>query len=118
MAVTNTCSVAVLFVLVASTRNVRLPLSNSARVILTVSVAGGVVVTGLIVSVALRVMPLNVPLIIALVVAVTVVVLMVKLAEAAPAATVTLAGTVAAALLLARLTIVADGAVALNLTVP
>ena len=54
--------------------------------------------SGLIVSVALRVTPLNVPLIIALVVAVTVVVLMLKVADVAPAATVTLGGTKAAPL--------------------
>ena len=122
VAVTNTRSVALLLVLVASTRNVRFELSNSARVILTVSVlgggGGGGAVTGLIVSVALRVMPLKAPLIVALVTALTVVVLIVKFADDAPAATVTLAGTVAAALLLARLTTVADGAAALNLTVP
>jgi len=109
-----------LLVLVASTRKTRLSLSNSARVILTVSVlgGGGATTTGLIVSVALRVMPLRVPLIIALVAALTVVVLIVKFAEDAPAATVTFAGTVAAALLLARVTIVAAVAAALNLTVP
>ena len=118
--VTNTRSVALLLVLVASTRKVRFELSNSARVILTVSVAGGGggAATGLIVSVALRVMPLSVPLITALVVALTAVVLIVKFAIDAPAATVTLAGTVAAALLLARVTTVADVAAALNLTVP
>ena len=118
---TNTCSVALLLVLVASTRKTRLALSNSARVILTVSVdggGGGVVATGLIVSVALRVTPLKVPLIIALVVAVTVVVLTVKLADEAPAATVTLAGTDAAVLLLASVTTVAAGAAALNVTLP
>ena len=117
---TNTCSVALLLVLVASTRNVRLSLSNSARVILTVSVdggGGGGAAAELIVSVALRVTPLKVPLIMALVVAVTAVVLTVKLAEDAPAGTVT-AGTEAAVLLLARLMTVADGAVALKLTVP
>ena len=108
-----------MLVLVASTRSVCFELSNSARVILTVSVdGGGGAETGLIVSVALRVTPLKVPLIVALVVAVTVVVFTVKLAEDAPAATVTLAGTEAAALLLARLTVVADGAAALNVTVP
>ena len=100
----------------------RFELSNSARVIRTVSVlgggGGGGAVTGLIVSVALRVMPLKVPLIVALVTAFTEVVFTVKFAEDAPAATVTLAGTVAAALLPARLTTVADGAAALNLTVP
>src|SRR5688500_8138602 len=122
VAVTNTRRVALLLVLVASTRKTRLSLSNSARVILTVSVlgggGGGATTTGLIVSVALRVMPLRVPLIIALVAALTVVVLIVKFAEDAPAATVTFAGTVAAALLLARVTIVAAVAAALNLTVP
>lgn len=110
-----------LLVLVASTRKVRFELSNSARVILTVSVlegGGGGAATGLIVSVALRVMPLRVPMIVALAVAVTVVVLIVKFAEDAPAMTVTLAGTEAAALLLARVTTVAPVAAALNLTVP
>ena len=116
---TYTRSVALLLVLVASTRKTRFELSNSARVIRTVSVlGGGGAATGLIVSVALRVMPSRVPLIVALTVAVTVVVLTVKLAEDAPAATVTLAGTVAAALLLARVTTVAAVAAALNLTVP
>ena len=119
VAVTNTWSVALLLELVASTRKMRLSLSNSARVILTVSVLGdGGAATGLIVSVALRVMPSSVPLIVALVVALTVVVLIVKLAEDAPAATVTLGGTVAAALLVARVTTVAAVAAALNLTVP
>ena len=108
-----------LLVLVASTRSVCFELSNSARVIRTVSVVGGgVVPTGLIVSVALRVTPLNVPLITALVVAFTTVVLTVKVADVAPAATVTLAGTEAAALLLARLTTVAAGAAAFNVTLP
>ena len=103
VAVTNTRSVALLLVLVASTRKMRFELSNSARVILTVSVlGGGGAATGLIVSVALRVTPPNEPLIVALVVALTAVVLTVKFAELAPAATVTLAGTEAAALLLAR----------------
>jgi len=120
--VTNTRSVALLLVLVASTRKTRFPLSNSARVILTVSVlgggGGGGAVTGLIVSVLLRVTPLKVPLMIALIVAFTVPVVTVKLADDAPAATVTLAGTVAVALLLARVTTVAAGAAALKVTVP
>ena len=117
--VTNTRSVALLLVLVASTRKVRFPLSNSARVIRTVSVlGGGGAVTGLIVSVLLRVTPLKVPLMIALIVALTVPVVTLKLADDAPAATVTLAGTVAAALLLARVTTVAAGAAALKVTVP
>ena len=116
---TNTCSVALLLVLVASTRKTRFELSNSARVILTVSVlGGGGAVTGLIVSVALRVIPPNEPLIVALTGTLTVVVLIVKLAEDAPAATVTLAGTVAAPLLLASVTTVGAVAAALNLTVP
>lgn len=119
VAVTNTRRVALLLVLVASTRNVRFELSNSARVILTVSVlGGGGAAAGLIVSVALRVTPLKVALIVALVAVVTAAVLMVKLADDAPAATVTLAGTEAAALLLANVTTVAEGAVALKLTVP
>ena len=108
--------------LVASTRNTRFELSNSARVILTVSVlgggGGGGAATVLIVSVALRVMPSRAPLIVALAVAVTVVVLIVKFAEDAPVAIVTLAGTDATALLLARVTTVAAVAAALNLTVP
>lgn len=113
---TNTRNVALLLVLVASMRNTRLSVSYSARVILTVSVVGDVF--GFIVNVALRVMPLNVPLIVALVVALTAVVLTIKLAELAPAETVTLAGTEAAALLLASATTVADGAAALSVTVP
>jgi hypothetical protein len=97
----------------------RLAESNSARVILTVSVAGGgVVPAGLIVNVALRVSPLNVPLIVAVLVAVTAVVLTVNVAEDAPAATVTDGGTVADELLLASVTNVAEVAAALNLTVP
>lgn len=120
VAVTNTWSVALLLVLVASTRNVRLPLSNSARVMRTVSVlgGGGGVAFVLIVSVALLVTPPNEPLIVADVVALTAVVLTMKLAELAPAAIVTLAGTVAPALLLASVTTVADGAAAFNMTVP
>ena len=122
VAVTNTRSVALLLVLVDSTRRTRFELSYSARVILTVSVlgggGGGGAATVLIVSVALRVTPPNEPLIVALVVALTVVVLTVKLAEVAPAATVTLEGTEAAVLLLASVTNVADGATALSVTVP
>src|SRR6185295_6003883 len=107
-------------VLVASTRKVRFAVSYSARVILTVSVAGGGggAPAGLIVSVALRVTPLNVPLIVAVVVADTAVVFTVNVAEDDPAATVTDGGTVADALLLASVTTVADVAAALNLTVP
>lgn len=117
---TNTCNVALLLVLVASTRNTRLSLSYSARVTLTVSVdgGGGVVADGLIVNVALRVTPFNVALIVAVPVAVTAVVPTVNVPDDAPAAIVTLAGTVARVLLLARLTTVAAGALALNVTVP
>ena len=115
----KTCNVALELVLVASTRKVRFAVSYSARVIRTVSVAGGgVVPAGLIVSVALRVSPLNAPLIVAVVVAETAVVLTVKVAEDDPAATVTDGGTVADALLLASVTTVADVAAALSLTVP
>lgn len=118
--VTNTRSVALLLVLVASTRNTRFELSYSARVRRTVSVLGGCggAVAVLIVSVALRVTPPNVPLIVALVVAFTAEVLIAKAAVVAPAATVTLAGTRAAALLLASVTTVAEGAAALNVTIP
>ena len=105
--------------IVASTRSTRFDESYSARVIRTVSVAGGGgAFTGLIVSDALRVKPLNVALIVAVVVALTAAVLTVNVADDAPAATVTDAGTVADGLLLARVTTVADGAVALSLTVP
>jgi hypothetical protein len=55
---------------------------------------------------------------VALVVEVTDVVLTLKVAEVAPAGTTTLEGTVARALLLARLTVVADGAAALKVTRP
>lgn len=120
VAVTNTRRVALLLVLVASTRRTRFELSYSARVILTVSVlgGGGGAATVLIVNVALRVVPPNEPLIVALVVALTAVVLTVKVAELAPAATVTLAGTEAAALLLVSVTTAGDGATALSVTVP
>jgi hypothetical protein len=63
-------------------------------------------------------MPLKVPLMIALAVEATAMVLIVKLADVDPVATVTLAGTDAAALLLARFTTVGAVAAALNLTVP
>jgi hypothetical protein len=86
---------------------------------LTVSVdGGGVVAAGLIVSVALRVTPLSVALIVAVPVVVTEVVPIVNVPEDAPAKIVTLAGTVARELLLARLITVAAGAAALSVTVP
>jgi hypothetical protein len=72
----------------------------------------------LIVNVALRVTPFNVALIVAVPVAVTATVPIVNVPDDAPAAIVTLAGTVARVLLLARLTTVAAGALALNVTVP
>jgi hypothetical protein len=92
--VTNAFKVALLLVLVASTRNSRLDGLYSARVIETVSVPG------LIVSVAERELPFKLAVIVAVVAVWTCVVLTVKFAELAPAATVTLGGTVAAALLL------------------
>lgn len=106
--------------LVASTRRARLPLSYSARVMLTLSVdgGGGVVAAGLMVSVALRVTPFSAALIVAVPVVVTDVVPIAKVPEDAPAAIVMLAGTVALVLLLARPTTVAAGAAALNVTVP
>jgi hypothetical protein len=72
----------------------------------------------LIVSDAERVTPFSVALIVAVVAVFTAVVLTVKLPEDAPAATVTLAGTVADALLLASATVVAAEAAALSVTVP
>jgi len=72
----------------------------------------------LIVNVALLVTPFNAALIVALVVAVTAAVPTVNVPDDAPAAIVTLAGTVAIALLLASVTTVAAGALALNVTVP
>src|ERR1044071_4340683 len=118
--VLKTCSVAVELVLVASTRKVRFAVSYSARVIRTVSVAGGGggAPAGLIVRVALRVTPLNVPVIVAVVVTDTAVVLTVNVAEDDPVATVTDGGTLAEALLLARVTSVADVAAAVNVTGP
>ena len=118
--VLKTCSVALELVLVASTRKVRFAVSYSARVIRTVSVAGGGggAPAGLIVRVALRVTPLNVPLIVAVVVTDTAVVLTVNVAEDDPVATVTDGGTVAEALLLAKVTTVAAVAATVNVTVP
>jgi hypothetical protein len=85
---------------------------------LSVDGGGGVVAAGLIVNVALRLTPLSVALIVAVPVVVTVAVPTVNVPEDAPAAIVMLAGTVARALLLARLTTVAAEAAALNVTVP
>ncbi len=113
--VLKTCSVASERVLVASTRKLRLPDSYSAREIVTRSVVGA---AGLIVSVAARVTPPRVALIVAPVVEVTVVVPTLKVAEDAPAGTVTVAGTEARALLLASLTVVAAVAFALKVTRP
>jgi hypothetical protein len=86
---------------------------------LTVSVdGGGVVAAGLIVSVALRVTPLSVALIVAVPDVVTEVVPIVNVPEDAPAKIVTLAGTVASVLRLARFFSVAAGAAALSGKVP
>lgn len=77
-----------------------------------------VVEAGLIVNVPLRDAPLRVALIVALLVEETDVVLMLNVAEDEPAGTVTLAGTDARVLLLARLTVVAAVAAALRVTLP
>ncbi len=97
--VTKTCKVAVERVLVASTRKLVFERSYSTREIVIVSAAGEV---GLIVKVAARDVPLRVALICAEVVEVTCVVVIEKFALIAPAATVTLVGTFAAALPLAN----------------
>ena len=80
------------------------PLSYSARVIETVSAPPA---AGLMVKVAERDVPLSEAVITALVVACTCVVLMLKLLDCEPAGTVTLAGTMAAALFLVIVTVVA-----------
>ena len=102
-------------VLVASIRKVRFAVSYSARVTATVS---AVVDAGLSVRVAERVVAFKVARIVTLAGEVTDVVVAVKLADDAPAATVTLAGTDASALLDERLTLVAVEAGALRVTVP
>ena len=78
----------------------------------------GVGVAELIVRTAERDVPLRVAVTVAFVVAETCVVLTVKLADEAPAATVTLDGTVAAALLLDSRTVVAAWAFMFNVTIP
>jgi hypothetical protein len=113
--VTNACKIAFARVLVASTRSLRLPVSYSDRVIVTVSVPPA---AGLIVKVAERDVPLSEAVITALVVAGTCVVLMLKVLDCEPAGTVTLAGTMAAALLLVIATVVAAWAIAVSVTVP
>jgi hypothetical protein len=113
--VTSACNVAFVRVLVASIRSLRLPVSYSARVIETVSVPEA---AGLMVKVAERDVPLRDAVITALVVACTCVVLTVKVREFEPAGTITLAGTMAAALLLARVTVVDTCATAVSVTVP
>ena len=101
--------------LVASTRSLRLPVSYSARVIETVSAPPA---AGLIVKVAERDVPLSEAVITAVVVACTCVVVTLKILDFEPAGTVTLAGTVAAALLLVIATVVAAWATAVSVTVP
>jgi hypothetical protein len=113
--VTNACNAAFARVLVASTRSLRLPLSYSARVIVTVSVPP---TAGLIVKVAERDVPLSDAVMMAVVVAGTCVVLMLKVLDCEPAGTVTLAGTVAAGLLLVIATVVDACATAVSVTVP
>ena len=112
--VTNACKVAFERVLVASMRSLRWPMSYSARVIETVSAPAA----GLIVKVLERDVAPSKAVITAPVVACTCVVLMLKLLDCEPAGTVTVAGTVAAGLLLVIVTVVAAGAIAVNVTVP
>lgn len=70
------------------------------------------------VKVAERDVPFSEAVITALVVACTCVVVTLKLLDREPAGTVTLAGTVAAALLLVVATVVVAGAIAVSVTVP
>lgn len=116
VAVTYARRTAVEFVLVASTRSMRLPASYSARWIATLSAAW---VAGFTVRTAERVVPPPVALIVALLAVVTVLVVTVNVVLVAPAGTVTLAGTVATAvLLLVRETgVPAEGAAAERVTV-
>src|SRR5215216_2202077 len=111
---TYALSVAEELELEASTRSTRSPPSYSALAIETVSLA-----TGLIVSVAARVVPLAVAEIAAEVLAVTLVVETVNVALVSPAGTLMLAGTVAAAMPLERATAVPPaGAAEVSVTVP
>ena len=96
-------------------RSLRLPVSYSARVIVTVSAP---LAAGLMVKVAERDVPLSEAVITALVVACTCVVLMLKLRDCEPAGTVTLVGTVAAELLLVIVTVVAAWATTVSVTIP
>src|SRR3989442_2140735 len=112
-------SEAVELVLVASTRNCCLETMYSARVMATVSAAGGGA-GGVIVSRAVLVRPPKLAEIVAEVDAVTDTVVTVNVALVAPAGTVTLplTDTLATALLLDRVTSAPPvGAVALNVTV-
>lgn len=116
---TKTVSVAEELVLVASTRS--LPLENSARWMATVSVVGGGGGGGcaVTVSVAVLVTPPKDPVMVTGVEAVTAPVATVNVALVAPAETVTLAGTVAAALLSESvMTAPPDGAAPVSVTVP
>jgi hypothetical protein len=79
---------------------------------------GGGAACGFSVNVVVSVVALSVAEIVTLVVAPTVVVLIAKLADEAPAAIVILAGKLAAALLLAKFTTVAEEAGPLKVTEP
>src|ERR1051325_6782519 len=96
-------------------RSLRLPTAYSASVIETVSRPPA---AGVMVKVDERDVPLREAIIAALIVVCTCAVLMLKLLDCEPAGTVTLAGTLAAALLLEIATVVATGAMAVSVTVP
>jgi hypothetical protein len=101
----------------AGLERTRSPLRPVALTVSVSVVAGGG--TGVTVSVPVRVTPALVPLIVAVVEALTAVVVTLNVALVWPAATVTLAGTVAAALLLESVTTVPPpGAALVRITVP